>query len=62
MIRLYTCFALCGVLTAACGIDGAPRPPKAVAAERQAEKQSDQVDDAVDEGTEEDLEEPTDDV
>ena len=59
MIRLFTCFALCGVLTAACGIDGAPRPPKAVAAERQAEKQSDQVDD---EGTEEDLEEPTDDV
>ncbi len=38
MIRLFTCFALCGVLTAACGIDGAPRPPKAVAAERQKNK------------------------
>jgi len=62
MIRLFTCLALCGVLTAACGIDGAPRPPKAVAAERLTEKQSDQVDDIVDEGTEEDLEEPTDDV
>jgi len=62
MIRLVACLALCGVLTAACGIDGAPRPPKAVAAERLIEKQSDQVDDVVDEGTEEDLEEPTDDV
>ena len=49
MNRLVACLTLCGVLMAACGIDGAPRPPKAVAAERQADGDSSQTNEPADE-------------
>ena len=62
MNRLVACLTLCGVLMAACGIDGAPRPPKAVAAERQADGDSSQTNEPADEYEDEVFEEPTDDV